>query len=395
MGIAIPARLLRGLLHILSPRARYYLNGIYVDTQNQALVATDGHAMIVAQLSLPQFEPSGASLEGFILPAPLIQAALKLATVEAPDLTVDIAPHSADAIGESRPGSRMLIVRGSEGELSGEEIDARFPHWTQVIPDNVSEEPAEYHTRWLEKVRRALSAASAVPSKNLAIKLATNGSHAALITCTDMSLMAVLMPANPKAEKLPIVRLAGKAQITSGLLKGLTSKDAIAVQLPQDGGGSAAHSAAQPPQQGQVRAAAKRHGDQLLPPYAAHYANDLDQHTAVVQTPARPQGGERVSPHLSGPTQEATAARPAAPGPAAQGPSLAEPSQARASGAEPEPILAEAQIQREQRRGQRDQWAAHVSEGGLEPATLDWVGGVGGQPGAPMQTEKPSVRRRR
>lgn len=126
----LPASSVRNLIEntqfaISTEETRYYLNGIYVHTDDDdgelvlRAVATDGHRLARAQISAPE---GSAGMPGIIVPRKAVGEILKL--VEDPEASVTVE------LSDSK-------IRVSVGEviLTSKLIDGTFPDYKRVIPE--------------------------------------------------------------------------------------------------------------------------------------------------------------------------------------------------------------------------------------------------------------------
>jgi DNA polymerase III sliding clamp (beta) subunit (PCNA family) len=103
---------------------RYCLNGVYVDIENQAIVATDGHCMAVLPQEIePPNDANGIpeTKPGYIVPFDAIKQYRRESTKLNPaELTVN--------------GS--IQINGKTGSTTTfDPIDGRFPDWQKAVPE--------------------------------------------------------------------------------------------------------------------------------------------------------------------------------------------------------------------------------------------------------------------
>ena len=106
---------------ISTEETRYYLNGIYFhksDSGALAAVATDGHRLALAQMSMPQ---GAQDLPNIILPRKAVGELRKLLDDEEGEVNVRLSETRAEfSFGQVRLTSKL--------------IDGSFPDYTRVIP---------------------------------------------------------------------------------------------------------------------------------------------------------------------------------------------------------------------------------------------------------------------
>ena len=103
---------------------RYYLNGLYLETEGKRLraVATDGHRMAVADTVC---ESSGSSSLQIIVPRKAIQEMGRFLADTDEELRLEISANHV----------RLAI---KEATFTSKLIDGKFPDYTKVIPNNQS-----------------------------------------------------------------------------------------------------------------------------------------------------------------------------------------------------------------------------------------------------------------
>jgi len=131
--------------HMADQDVRYYLNGVYVDTERGRLVATDGHRMMVVRIS------PNKDIKPFIMRDTFVNAVLKAMTgkkYSAMLLDVDV---------EDKPGLRSMTANTGTSKIVGEELDGKFPEYDKVTPKSVSGEKASFNAEYLRDAQRALN----------------------------------------------------------------------------------------------------------------------------------------------------------------------------------------------------------------------------------------------
>lgn len=187
----VPSHVLKGLLKAAANEdTRFYLVGVYFDTQAGKLVATDGHTMLVVRC------PMEKSVAPFIVPRELIESAIKMGTKRAPLLTVSVQP---------RPGqSPLVFFNGAKGGVHGMGTDAKYPDWHRVVPATCSGEYAPYDPRLLAAIESgfALINDAGDNSDKRVVHIQMNGDGAAVAVTYDPTAFAVIMPQRPQREGL-------------------------------------------------------------------------------------------------------------------------------------------------------------------------------------------------
>lgn len=109
---------------ISSEETRYYLNGIYLHTQNDPerllAVATDGHRLAKMEIDCPA---GAAQMKGIIVPRKTVSEVMKLAKALGKDDKVTISVSETKVMFEA--GNTTLVSKL---------IDGTFPDYTRVIP---------------------------------------------------------------------------------------------------------------------------------------------------------------------------------------------------------------------------------------------------------------------
>ena len=169
--ITVPTAMLKAALICASTeQARYYLNGVYVDTKG-FLVSTDGHRAFVGRIDLGD---CADAFDGWIIPRDAIKQAL--------------AGYKGDAI---------EITQTRVGVVSCKPIDATYPDWRRVVPSDLSGETAQFQPGYIAdmgKIGEAL-AGKRKAGAGLSAHIHHNGEAPAGVTfpgCDDA--FAVLMP---------------------------------------------------------------------------------------------------------------------------------------------------------------------------------------------------------
>ena len=158
--------------------ARYYLQGVYVETgpKGAILVATNGHAMGILHVA------DDCEVSAGIIPAELIANAIKISKGEKLSLTIDT---------EAGEGSRPMYSIAGMGMLG---IDGKYPEWRRVVPTG---EPSGVAAQFeSELVTRFGKAALLLGVKHKSLNIAHNGAgNAARVTIKARpEFLGVVMP---------------------------------------------------------------------------------------------------------------------------------------------------------------------------------------------------------
>ena len=126
--IIIRNDLLRGAAIFASTeQARYYLNGVYVESvgQHMRLVATDGKVLFAAQVEISTHDPIKA-----IIPLALIK---RLPTTKKGHEHVDLVIE----------GNKVSLTYNGT-TVSADAIDGTYPDYARIVPTEISYEVAHY-----------------------------------------------------------------------------------------------------------------------------------------------------------------------------------------------------------------------------------------------------------
>ena len=151
---------------------RYYLAGFFVDTANNTLVSTDGHAMLLVPFTPPaDCEPRIYSFDAVKIP--------KSAEI----VTIDMDAHTLSAVSKSGKVVTTAVLAV---------IDGKYPDWQSVTPsdDEIDSGPAAFGFN-PELVARSTRELGEV------VKLQFTGSENCpfLITWNETDARAIVMPA--------------------------------------------------------------------------------------------------------------------------------------------------------------------------------------------------------
>lgn len=167
--LTIPTAMLKAALVCASTeRARYYLNGVYVDPKGY-LVSTDGHRAFVGKIDLGDAGP----FDGWIIPRDAIKQAL--------------AGYKSDTI---------EITQTRVGVVSCPPIDGSYPDWRWIVPGDMSGEAAQFQPGYIADMGK-MGEMLTGKRKNggLTAHIHHNGEAPAAVTfpgCEDA--FAILMP---------------------------------------------------------------------------------------------------------------------------------------------------------------------------------------------------------
>jgi DNA polymerase III subunit beta len=143
--ITLPQRDFRGLLKLAEfamaqQDIRYYLNGmlLVVDKGSLQTVATDGHRLSYASLSVP----GAYTRQEVILPRKTVLEVGKLLQESDDDLTIDLLAN-------------QVRFRFANIELVSKVVDGKFPDYNRVIPTGHSKQIDLSRTELLQALQRA------------------------------------------------------------------------------------------------------------------------------------------------------------------------------------------------------------------------------------------------
>lgn len=195
--LTVPSYTLRAMLEACPDRdIRYYLNGVYVDTERKALVATDGHCMFVCRTVMELAVPS------FIIPIGAIETILKHTGKRPAEIAINIADAETDSEGELKH-NRAISLSANGLTADASEVDGRFPQYMHVIPTAPSGEAGFFDPRLMMRMFTAIQTASdTVKGRIVPIVTRQNGPNgAALLVCSNPNLLAIVMPQHVGTEE--------------------------------------------------------------------------------------------------------------------------------------------------------------------------------------------------
>lgn len=177
----VKADTLRGLLKVAATKdVRYYLCGVYVDPANGCLVATDGHAMLLAK---QEFE---SKLAPFVIPSKLIKSVLKHTKISASAVLVSVT----DVEGSQWRQIRLDACKGFE---IGSEIEGRYPDYRRVVPEKLSGKDAHYDPLQFAVLQEGISLVRG-QSSTQPVEIIRNGNGPAVVAGMSDEGFGILMP---------------------------------------------------------------------------------------------------------------------------------------------------------------------------------------------------------
>lgn len=167
-SIAVPADMLRAALVCASnEKARFYLNGVYVDPKG-FLVSTDGHRLFCGKIDVSD----APAFDGWIIPRDAIKRAL--------------AGSKADLIG---------VSPAHAGDIACSPVDGSFPDWRRAVPTELSGETAQFNPAYVADMGKIGEILFGRGKPVLAAQIHHNGEGPAGVTfATCEDAFAVLMP---------------------------------------------------------------------------------------------------------------------------------------------------------------------------------------------------------
>lgn len=180
--LLIPANYLKAALtHAGDRDVRDYLNCVRVEivsTGDVYIVATDGARMFVGRM--PAADETTLPPLAVSIPRDTVKRAL---TSRAAQLVLRFDPLTLGDVGFKQP-------------------EGSYPDWRRVVPRPAADEaPADFHWRYLAEAEASLRAWCRKP--HILTHASFRGTDAALVTCQDENVFAVVMPARLGADALP------------------------------------------------------------------------------------------------------------------------------------------------------------------------------------------------
>lgn len=177
----VKADTLRGLLKVAADKdTRFYLCGVYVDTEHGCLVATDGKAMLLAK---QEFD---AKPRPFVIPSKLIKSVLKYTKISAPNIHVSLA----EVEGSSLRQIRMDACKGFEVAF---EVDGRYPEYRRTVPLSPSGADAHYDAVQFAALQEGISLVRGKAS-NQPVEIIRNGTGPGVVAGMTDEALGLLMP---------------------------------------------------------------------------------------------------------------------------------------------------------------------------------------------------------
>lgn len=178
--------------HSADKDVRYYLCGVYLDTQRGKVVATDGHRMLVAHARGVMCK-AGAAV---IVPNDLLDAALKQfggeyargKSLGACDVSITI------------DGAQLSIATPT-GHVTGRPLDGQFPDWRRVVPNGedgvLDGAPAVLNSDYVTDACAAFSIARNISKAKAgihAVRVLQRGEFPSIVCDTDPDMVVIIMP---------------------------------------------------------------------------------------------------------------------------------------------------------------------------------------------------------
>ena len=163
----------------------FYLNGVYVDTTNNKLVATDGHTLAIISQA---FDPDN-QLPQTIIPLEASLMALKV----------------------NKGKAQLTLTPTHLGDVPYTPIDGNFPNYQQVIHEpNPEQTPGNYQPEYVLKAHKAFIKLCKLRKSTDKISLYQNGpAAAAMMTCTQAKeALYIIMPTRLESNDAPAVSWA-------------------------------------------------------------------------------------------------------------------------------------------------------------------------------------------
>lgn len=182
----VSANTLKGLLKVAGFHdTRYYLCGILFDTAHNALVATNGNALLLARVEL---DPLDAP---FIVPRETIQAVLKLVKKSVPDVSVTLISEGTQL--------RQVRLDACKGFVIGVEIDGKYPDYRRIVPTQTSGEFAEFDSEIMSDVKTGLSLINGYEDSQF-VAVSHNGRDPSVVSQSKTEGFGIIMSVKmPKA----------------------------------------------------------------------------------------------------------------------------------------------------------------------------------------------------
>jgi len=186
---AVETNVLKALLLIAGKNdVRFYLNGVYFDTEHDALVATDGHKMLFVKHELPKMPKN---VRPFIVPRIMIEQLLKFYKGKNSAVVVCI-----DA--GTRTDRSINLIRHDGSRVGGPEESGTYPQWRRVVPKTFSAEAVQFDAEFTAPLQAAFVLIGGVKNKP---SLYHNGHGAALAVGADPTAVGLVMPMRAQTDR--------------------------------------------------------------------------------------------------------------------------------------------------------------------------------------------------
>lgn len=187
--LTLPSHFLKAALtHAGDRDVRNYLNCVRVEvvsTGDVYIVATDGARLLAGRILATDVQAADLPLVPMAISIPRDTVKRALSS-RASALTLRVAPYAL-------------------GDVSFAQPDGVYPDWRRIVPRPVADEsPATFHWRYLAEAEAALRAWCGKPS--MLTHASIRGTDAALVTCQDENVFAVVMPARLKSDAAPFAQ---------------------------------------------------------------------------------------------------------------------------------------------------------------------------------------------
>jgi DNA polymerase-3 subunit beta len=194
VSLTVPASYIAVLkLFAADKDVRHCLNGVILEIgrKETRLVASNGAMLGCFRVESEQPDVD-APLTNIIIPNDLLKPIKPVGKVE---ITIG-DPELKEQGGKKVPSNARPVTIASTAmslRVSGTTLDAVYPDYRRVIPDEVSGEPAQFDTRYLAALAKAWSILHGAKSAPC-VGIGYNGENAALISLGDDNFIGVLMP---------------------------------------------------------------------------------------------------------------------------------------------------------------------------------------------------------
>jgi DNA polymerase-3 subunit beta len=174
--------------HAAKKDLRYYLNGVCFDLSKGKIAATDGHRLFVCNGPYITAAPS------VIISNETLDAALKQFTGD-----YSRAKRNGDAPVRISVDGDTITIETPIGFIAGKAVEAQYPDYMRIIPQELSGEPATINPEYLADAGEALSLFhNAKKSKPYNGHVFYNGSGPCLVTGGALDVAILIMPLRVK-----------------------------------------------------------------------------------------------------------------------------------------------------------------------------------------------------